>query len=111
MCLDVLRALRRDEEAADLLRGLASDVAPRSSGEIARVEPKSDPESEATARVTVGRLAALAAAAALNATAPSKVADAFVETRLVAPRGALYGTSGIDAPAAELILQRALPEL
>ncbi len=118
MCLDVLRALRRDEEAADLLRALARDVGPRSSGEMARVEPKvdpkidakSDPENEATARVTVGRLAALAAAAALNATAPSKVADAFVETRLVAPRGALYGTSGIDAPAAELILQRALPE-
>jgi putative acyl-CoA dehydrogenase len=107
MCLDVLRALRRDEEAADLLRALARDVAPRSG-----VEPKVDPnpKSEATARVTVGRLAVLAAAAALNATAPSKVANAFVETRLVAPRGALYGTSGIDAPAAELILQRALPE-
>jgi putative acyl-CoA dehydrogenase len=111
MCLDVLRALRRDEEAADILRALASDVAPRSGEEMARVDRKNDPESEATARVTVGRLAALAAAAALNATAPSQVADAFVETRLVAPRGALYGTSSIDAPTAELILQRALPEL
>jgi putative acyl-CoA dehydrogenase len=110
MCLDVLRALRRDEEAADLFAALAHDVAPLTGREASRMEPKNDLASEAAARVTVGRLAALAAAAALKASAPSVVADAFVHTRIVEPRGALYGADGIDATAAETLLQRALPE-
>ncbi len=74
---------RRAPRAAARRRGSRSPsrAGPRRGAAFRRrnrsVEPKSDPESEATARVTVGRLAALAAAAALNATAPSKVADAF----------------------------------
>src|ERR1700689_4027953 len=75
MCLDVLRALRRDQESADLFAALAHDVAPLTGREAARMEPKNDLASEAAARVTVGRLAALAAAAALKASAPSAVAD------------------------------------
>ena len=48
--------------------------------------------SEASARVTVGKLAVLAAAAALRATAPPAVVDAFVQTRLVrAAQRALRG--------------------
>jgi len=108
MCLDVLRALRRDEEAADLFAALAREVMPLPGAGEARLNSECD--SEAGARLTVGRLALCAAAAALKASAPSKVAAAFVETRLLAPRGALYGAGGIAAPAADLLLQRALPE-
>jgi hypothetical protein len=33
-----------------------------------------------------------------------------VQTRLVQPHSALYGADAINAPTAELLLQRALPE-
>ena len=62
------------------------------------------------ARVTVGKLATLAAAAALEATAPPAVAEAFVRTRLLQQHAALYGADGIEAQTAETLLQRALPE-
>jgi hypothetical protein len=52
--------------------------------------------SEAAAREMVGRLAGIAAAAVLNDSAPAAVAEAFVRTRVVRPRGALYGADGDD---------------
>jgi len=58
----------------------------------------------------VGRLALLASAAALKASAPRAVAEAFVQTRLLQPHGALYGADGVDAATAEMLLQRVLPE-
>jgi len=67
-------------------------------------------ESEATARITVGKLATLASASVLAATAPPAVAEAFLRTRVSKPHRALYGASGIDNRTADLILQRALPE-
>jgi hypothetical protein len=57
----------------------------------------------------VGRLAGIAAAAALNDSAPAAVTEAFVRTRVVRPRGALYGADGLEAATAELLLERALP--
>jgi len=65
--------------------------------------------SEAAAREMVGRLAGIAAAAALNDSAPAAVAEVFVRTRVVRPRGALYGADGLDAASADLLLERALP--
>jgi hypothetical protein len=58
----------------------------------------------------VGRLARIAAAAALNDSAPAAVTEAFVHTRLGRPGGALYGADGLEATEAELLLERALPE-
>ena len=110
MCLDVLRALKRDREAAELFADLARDTSPLIGEDTVLFEPKNEFESEATARVTVGKLAAVAAAAALATSAPPAVVDAFVQTRLLQPHAALYGADGIDARTAELLLQRALPE-
>jgi putative acyl-CoA dehydrogenase len=110
MCLDVMRALRRDGEAAGLLSDLAREGA-EWMGEDARLFRSMDAfDSEAEARVAVGRLATLAAASALAATAPSAIVEAFVDTRLAQPHAALYGANGLTAQTAENLLQRALPE-
>ncbi len=110
MCLDVLRALKRDQEAAELFGELAREAARLTGENAALFAPTNEFASEAAARVTVGKLAVLAAAAALAASAPPAVVDAFVRTRLIRPHCALYGADDIDAATAELLLQRALPE-
>ncbi|HEY5064356.1 MAG TPA: isovaleryl-CoA dehydrogenase [Xanthobacteraceae bacterium] len=104
MCLDVLRALRGEEERS-LFRTLAHDA-----GVEVRDLNAEEPPNEAYARMTVERLALLASAAALRAGAPPQVADQFVRSRLAGAHGALYGTQQIDPAAAALLLQRALPE-
>jgi putative acyl-CoA dehydrogenase len=104
MCLDVLRALRGEEERS-LFRTLAHDV-----GVEVRHLNAEEPPNEAYARMTVERLALLASAAALRAGAPPQVADQFVCSRLAGARGTLYGTQQIDPVVANLLLQRALPE-
>jgi putative acyl-CoA dehydrogenase len=110
MCLDVLRALKRDGEAADLFAQMAREASDMTGDSAALSAPMNEFASEATARVTVGKLAAVAATAALAASAPPALTEAFVQTRLVEPHGALYGADALDAPTAELLLQRALPE-
>jgi len=82
----------------DGIKGLAPDDMPRRAF-----------ESEAGARILVGRLAVIAAAAALKASAPPAVVEAFVRTRLLRPRGVLYGADGLDAATVETLLDRALP--
>ncbi len=99
MCFDVLRALKRPEDVA-LLAGLSSDI------EAASVQPA----NEAHARALVEKLALIASAAALKASAPSAVAEAFVKTRRDKPHSAFYGSAGLDDATAELLLQRVLPE-
>ncbi len=107
MCLDVLRALKREEEIA-LFAALSRDVQTSTSGvEVAGIESA----TEATARILVGRLALLASAVSLKASAPSAIADAFVRTRLTRPHGAVYGAEGLDAATVDLLLQRVLPEM
>jgi putative acyl-CoA dehydrogenase len=101
MCLDVLRALKRDEEAG-LLAALSREVA------VDAVNPQS--ANEGSARAVVGRLALLASAAALKDSAPAAVATAYTRTRLETPHGALYGAAEINAATADMLLQRALPE-
>jgi putative acyl-CoA dehydrogenase len=111
MCLDVLRALRRDQEAAAFFAELARKASPLIGKEADIFDPASEFANEAAARITVGKLATLAAAAALEATAPAAVTEAFVRTRLVQQHAALYGADGIEARTAETLLQRALPEI
>ena len=103
MCLDVLRALRGEEERA-LFSALAREAG------IADRDPNGELADEALARMTVERLALLAAAAALRGSAPSRIADQFARARLAGAHGALYGAQAIDPATAELLLQRALPE-
>jgi len=102
MCLDVLRALKGEEERA-LFQTLAHEAGVEESA------PNAQAPSEALARVTVERLALLASAAALRGSAPPRVADHFVRSRLAGTHGALYGALDIDPAATELLLQRALP--
>jgi putative acyl-CoA dehydrogenase len=103
MCLDVLRALKREEEAAvvvALQRELAMSVD----------LPKPDAATESDARRMVGTLAVAACTAALKASAPAAVTAAFARTRLAHPRGALYGAGSFDDVTTGMLLQRALPE-
>ncbi len=103
MCLDVLRALKGEEERT------LTGVLAREAG-VEHRDPNAQPPSEAFARITVERLALLASAAALRESAPAQVANHFVRSRLAGTHGALYGAREIEPAVIELLLQRALPE-
>jgi putative acyl-CoA dehydrogenase len=105
LCLDVLRALRRDE-AVDLVNALSREAAmPSSIGVPLRLDV-----TETGARAFVGRLAVLASAVALKAAAPPAVADAFVRTRLGKRHDGIYGAADLDDATVDLLLRRVLPE-
>jgi putative acyl-CoA dehydrogenase len=112
MCLDVLRAVAREGEAGRaVLAALAGEA-----GGLPGVRTAADfvaaalsaPDAEARARPAVERLAVIAAAAALQATAPA-VAEQFAHARLGGGRSALLGTSDLAAGDARGLLERALP--
>jgi putative acyl-CoA dehydrogenase len=112
MCLDVLRALSRDGEAAqavlaDLVKTCADLPGARAAADFI-ANTLTAPDGEAHARAAVERLAMLAAAAALTESAPS-VAEAFARTRLAAPRGGTFGTAYLVAIEAKGLLERAVP--
>jgi putative acyl-CoA dehydrogenase len=64
--------------------------------------------AEAGARAAVERLAQLAAAAALAASAPGEIAGAFARTRLAGRRGSTFGTGELGDAEVEVALARAL---
>jgi putative acyl-CoA dehydrogenase len=113
MCLDVLRAVSHEGEAAravlGALAGEAADLpgAGESADFIAGALSAAD--AEARARSAVGRLALLAAAAALRESSTPQVAELFARTRLAVRHGAMYGTGDIAPDDARLLLERALP--
>jgi putative acyl-CoA dehydrogenase len=112
MCLDVLRALDQDREAARaVLTALAEEAADARDAraaldDIAHAASAEDGESDA--RAAVDRLALLAAVAALRQSAP-EVASLFARTRLEQGHGAIYGTSRIAPDEARRLIDRALP--
>ena len=113
MCLDVLRALSREGEAAravlaDLVR-TCGDLpgAKEAAGFIVKTLVAAD--GEARARAAVEKLAMLGAVAALTESAPA-VAEAFARTRLATQRGGTFGTSNLAEPEALELLSRALPQ-
>jgi putative acyl-CoA dehydrogenase len=111
MCLDVLRALSREGEAAravlaDLVQACGDLPGARAAtGFIATTLGGAD--GEARARAAVERLAMLAAAAALAASVPG-VAQAFARTRLATPRGGTFGSSALADNDVVTLLDRAL---
>jgi putative acyl-CoA dehydrogenase len=111
MALDMLRAFSREGEIMrHVLLRLVEDVRDLPGGMEAAASLTrllSSADVEAHARTAAERLAQLAAAAALKASAPQPVAEAFAASRLAAPHGAIYGTAAIPQSAA--ILDRALP--
>jgi putative acyl-CoA dehydrogenase len=112
MCLDVLRALSREGEAA---RGVLDDLVRQCSGlpgaqETAAFIEKtlSGADGEAKARAAVERLALLAATAALTDSAP-RIAQPFARTRLLTSRGGTFGTMDLPVPEVTILSERALP--
>ncbi|HKH01366.1 MAG TPA: acyl-CoA dehydrogenase family protein [Bradyrhizobium sp.] len=112
MCLDVLRALSRELEAASaVLQGLANECtglpgAAEAVTFIGQAFRRAD--SERVARLAVEKLALLAAVAALNKASPHQ-ADLFARTRLAQNHGSMYGAVDLTAGEVRALLDRALP--
>ena len=112
MCLDVLRALSREADAAlAVLRELAEATQGLpGAGEAVAFIGKTfrRPDSERVARLAVERLALLAAAAALNKVAP-RSAELFAATRLATNHTGMYGAVDLALDDVRALLERALP--
>jgi putative acyl-CoA dehydrogenase len=109
MCLDVLRALSRERDAAQgVIAALAKEAGDLPGAKYA-LDGIRGGDSEAHARAAVLRLAQLAAAAALQEGAPAWVTEAFARSRLERARGAIYGCGDLGVGAARRLLERALP--
>jgi putative acyl-CoA dehydrogenase len=112
MCLDVLRALSREADAAaDVLRSLVDQTkglpgVVEAVGFIAKAFRQ--PDAERIARLAVEKLALVAAAAALNEVSP-KHAELFAATRLAVDHGNLYGAVDLTDNDIRGLLDRALP--
>jgi putative acyl-CoA dehydrogenase len=112
MCLDVVRALSREADAATaVLQALAQET--RGLSGAADVvaflgQAFRRPDGERVARLAVERLALLAAAAALNAVSPHQ-AEIFARTRLAAPHAGMYGAVDLTNDDIKSLLVRALP--
>jgi putative acyl-CoA dehydrogenase len=112
MCLDVLRALSREAEAASVvLQDLASETKGLpGAGEAVAFIGKTfrRPDSERVARLAVERLALLAALAALNQVSP-RSAEWLAVTRLTGNHASMYGAVDLADADIRVLLERALP--
>ncbi|MCK1653416.1 acyl-CoA dehydrogenase family protein [Bradyrhizobium sp. 149] len=112
MCLDVLRALSREPDAAmAVLQGLAAETKGLSgAGEAISFIGESfrRADGERVARLAVEKLALLAAAAALNAVSPRQ-AELFAVTRLATNHASMYGAVDLESGEVRALLERALP--
>jgi len=112
MCLDVLRAMRSEGEGARaVLGGLAREASSLpDTGEALQLIQRTlaGNNTEGQARMTVERLALLAAAAALRRSVPD-MAAIFARTRLAGRRGASFGTSELSDDETATLLARVLP--
>jgi putative acyl-CoA dehydrogenase len=112
MCLDVLRALAREAEAASaVLQGLAEETRglPGAADAAAFVgKTFRRPDGERVARLAVERLALLAASAALNKVSP-RHAELFAATRLAGNHASMYGAVDIGHDNISGLLESALP--
>lgn len=112
MCLDVLRALGREADAAlAVLRALADETKglPGTAEAVASIgQSFRRPDSERVARLAVEKLALLAAAAALNRVSPNN-AELFAATRLAERHAGMYGAVDLSDADQRALLARALP--
>jgi putative acyl-CoA dehydrogenase len=112
MCLDVLRALSREAEAAaTVLQDLADEVSglPGAREAVAFISQAFHrPDSERVARLAVERLALLSATAALNGVMP-RHAELFAATRLAGNHAGMYGAVDLGNSDIRGLLARALP--
>jgi putative acyl-CoA dehydrogenase len=112
MCLDVLRALSREADAAaGVLQGLAGETSGLSgAAEAVAFIGKAfrRPDGEHMARLAVEKLALLAASAALNQVSPHQ-AELFARTRLASTHAGMYGAVDLANDDIKSLLSRALP--
>jgi putative acyl-CoA dehydrogenase len=112
MCLDVLRALSREPDAAmSVLQGLMTET--RSlpgAAEVAAFIGNAfrSADCERVARLAVEKLAMVAAAAALNGVSP-RSAELFAATRLAENHASMYGAVDLAGDDISGLLERALP--
>jgi putative acyl-CoA dehydrogenase len=112
MCLDVLRALSREADAAvTVLQALAEDTrglpgASEAAIFIGKVFHRAD--CERVSRLAVEKLALLAATAALNQVS-SRQAELFAATRLATNHASMYGAVDLELKDVRALLDRALP--
>jgi putative acyl-CoA dehydrogenase len=112
MCLDVLRALAREPDAAvAVLQQLAGESrglpgAAEAAAFIGKAFRR--PDGERVARVAVEKLALLAATAALNAVAPRN-GELFADVSLAGNHGGMYGATELPNDDVRRLLERALP--
>jgi putative acyl-CoA dehydrogenase len=112
MCLDVLRALSREPDAA---MAVLQDLAEQTRGLSGSAEAVASiarslrrPDGERVARLAVEKLALLAAAAALNKISPHQ-AELFAATRLATSHASMYGAVELSNDDIKNLLERALP--
>src|SRR5690242_16709430 len=112
MCLDVLRVLSRERDAAAAaLAHLAQEGGdlPEVKAALSAVAAAlGQPDAEGVARDAVERLALAAAAVALKAVHPGHAA-LFAQTRLAQRRGLMYGAVDLTPGDIQGLLARALP--
>ncbi len=112
MCLDVLRALSREADAAvAVLQELSEETKglPGAAEAVALVgKAFRRPDGERVARLSVERLALLAASAALNKVAPRQ-AELFAAMRLAASHNGMYGAVDLAHDDIRVLLERVLP--
>src|ERR1700716_854887 len=112
MCLDVLRALSREADAASaVLQDLAEEAKglPGAGDAVALIgKAFRRPDSARVARLAVEKLALLAAAAALNRVSPHH-AELFAATRLAGNHASMYGAVDLANDDIRGLLERALP--
>jgi putative acyl-CoA dehydrogenase len=112
MCLDVLRALSREADAAmGVLRSLTDETrglpgTAEAAAFIGNTFRRAD--SERVARLAVEKLAMLAAAAALNGVSP-RSAELFAASRLAENHASMYGAVDLAGDDIRSLLERALP--
>jgi putative acyl-CoA dehydrogenase len=112
MCLDVLRALSREPDAASTIvheltgESLGLPGAGEATAFIGKAFRR--PDSESVARLAVEKLALLAASAALNAVSPQH-ARLFAATRLAGDHAGMYGAVDLVIEDVRGLLERALP--
>jgi putative acyl-CoA dehydrogenase len=112
MCLDVLRVVSRERDAAAAaLAHLAQEGGdlPEVKAALSAVAAAlGQPDAEGVARDAVERLALAAAAVALKAVHPGHAA-LFAQTRLAQRRGLMYGAVDLTPGDIQGLLARALP--
>lgn len=115
MCLDVLRAIKRQPELADvlcsaLLRDCAGEpLLKEGAARLSRIVSASGPSLEADGRYVAQELVLLSQASLLLQCAPRVMADAFIETRFAGRGGRVFGVAVSSALTGQ-ILERAWSE-